>query len=253
MNTTSEQERIQIRHSDGVLTLQLNRPAQKNALSLAMYQTLAEALEAAATDKAVRVVHIVGSEDSFTAGNDLADFLQAPELTADHPARRFMSAVMALPQPLVAEVNGLAVGIGTTLLLHCDFVYASDEASFAVPFVKLGLCPEFASSRLLTQRVGPALSRRMLMLGETIDATGAERAGLVTALYPPAQLAGAVAGLCQTLTRLPPQALARTKALMRAGEQTDLEGVIERELAEFSQCLTGDECRAALAAMQQKE
>lgn len=229
-----------------VLKIQINRPAQKNALSLAMYQSLADALVWAQTADEVRVVRITGSGDSFTAGNDLADFMSAPELTQDHPARQFMRAVMGLHKPLVAEVNGAAVGIGTTLLLHCDLVYACEDAFFQLPFVKLGLCPEFGASALLAERVGVARAREMLMLGEPILASDAHRFGLINEVYSDERLEGEVDWVCRELVNRPPQALAVTKHLLRAGDQIDLEAVIEAELVEFAKCLNGDECRAAV-------
>jgi enoyl-CoA hydratase/carnithine racemase len=232
--------------ADAVLNVHINRPAQKNALSLAMYQSLADTLRWADTADEVRVVRITGNGDSFTAGNDLADFMSAPELTETHPARQFMRAVMGLQKPLVAQVTGAAVGIGTTLLLHCDFVYASDEAFFQLPFVKLGLCPEFGASVLLTERVGVVRARAMLMLGEPITAAAAERFGLINAVYSGERLAQETDWLCRELAKRPSKALAATKKLLRAGHPVNLEAVIEAELAEFAQCLKGDECRVAI-------
>ncbi|WP_049723677.1 enoyl-CoA hydratase [Gilvimarinus polysaccharolyticus] len=239
-------EQIHAECINSVLKIQINRPAQKNALSLAMYQSLADALGWAQTAAEVRVVRITGSGDSFTSGNDLADFLAAPELTEAHPARQFMRAVMGLQKPLVAEVNGAAVGIGTTLLLHCDLVYACEDAFFQLPFVKLGLCPEFGASALLADRVGVARARGMLMLGEPVTASAAYRFGLINEVYSDERLVGEVDWVCRELASRPPHALAVTKQLLRARDQLDLEAVIEAELVEFSQCLSGDECRAAV-------
>lgn len=242
-------EHIQIECEHSVLSIHINRPAQKNALSLAMYQSLADALSWAQTADEVRVVRIGGRGDSFTAGNDLADFMSAPELTPAHPARQFMGAVLGLQKPLVAQVNGAAVGIGATLLLHCDFVYASEGAFFQLPFVKLGLCPEFGASVLLAERVGAARARAMLMLGEPIVATDAERFGLINAVFSGERLAEEVDRLCRELSQRPPKALAVTKSLLRAGHPIDLEAVIETELVEFAQCLQSDECRAAVQSL----
>ena len=236
-----------------VLTIQINRPAQKNALSLAMYQSLADVLRWADTASEVRVVRITGSGDSFTSGNDLADFMSAPELTEAHPARQFMGAVMALQKPLVAEVNGAAVGIGTTLLLHCDFVYASEDAFFQLPFVKLGLCPEFGASALLAQRVGVARARELLLLGDAIAAPDAHRFGLINEVFSDERLAGEVDWVCRELANRPPEAMATSKKLLRAGAQIDLEAVIEAELVEFAKCLSGDECRAAVQKLMSAE
>lgn len=241
-------QQIQARCERSVLRLQFNRAEQKNALSQAMYQSLADALQWAQNAPEVKVVCLSGSGDSFTAGNDLADFLAAPELTEDHPARQFMRAVLALQKPLVAEVNGPAVGIGTTLLLHCDLVYACEDAFFQLPFVKLGLCPEFAASVLLAERIGAARAREMLLLGEPVSASDAHRFGLINAVYSDERLSGEVDWVCQELVKRPAEALEVTKNLLRAASQVDLEAVIAAELAEFSKCLAGPECRAALAS-----
>ncbi|MDO3382924.1 enoyl-CoA hydratase [Gilvimarinus algae] len=237
----------------GILSLVLNRPAQKNALSLAMYTSLTEALRWAAQAPEVRVVRLSGSEDSFTAGNDLADFLAAGELNSEHPAVQFMGALMALPQPMVAEVNGLAVGIGTTLLLHCDFVYASEDAYFQLPFVRLGLSPEFGASSLLARRVGEARARELLLLGDRLEALEAERIGLINGVYPLERLAEEVEWVCKELAKLPPQALARSKALLNAVAGWPLDKVIAQELDVFAQCLDGEEAKQAIAAMMNKE
>ncbi|MCP8897782.1 enoyl-CoA hydratase [Gilvimarinus xylanilyticus] len=244
---------LEVAASRGILQLRLNRAAQKNALSLAMYQSLTQALLFAATCDEVRVVRISGSDDSFTAGNDLADFLSAGELNEDHPAVQFMRAVRALPQPLVAEVNGLAVGIGTTLLLHCDLIYASEDAYFQLPFTQLGLCPEFASSTLLSKRVGHARARQLLLLGERLPALEAEQWGLINGVYPLERLGEEVDWVCGQLTKLPPGALVRTKALLNEVESWPTDQVIGRELQVFSQCLHGPEAKQVISQLMNKE
>ncbi|MBU2884652.1 enoyl-CoA hydratase [Gilvimarinus agarilyticus] len=241
-------EQVKANIMDGVLRLQLNRPQQKNALSLAMYQSLANALQWAATSDNVRVVCLAGSEDSFTAGNDLADFLRAgqggpPVLSKEHPVIQFMHSLRHLPQPIVAEVNGMAIGIGTTLLLHCDFVYAADDAYFQLPFARLGLCPEFASSALLVRRVGEARAKEMLLLGEAISAGQALGYGLLNGVFPRERLGTEVDSVCQTLALRPPQALRRSKALINQVVGWPVDRVIERELEVFSECLGGEEAQ----------
>ncbi|UTF61474.1 enoyl-CoA hydratase [Gilvimarinus sp. DA14] len=238
--------------SRGQLRLTLNREAQKNALSLAMYQSLTDALRWAAGQGDVRVVRLCGSGDSFTAGNDLADFLSAGELNESHPAVQFMRAVRELPQPLVAEVNGLAVGIGTTLLLHCDLVYASEDSYFQLPFTRLGLCPEFGASTLLAKRIGHVKARELLLLGDKLEALEAERLGLVNGVYPLERLAEEVDWVCAELGKLPPQAVARTKALLGEVEAWPTDRVIERELAVFAECLRGDEAKQVISQLMNK-
>ena len=151
---------------DGVLTLTLNRVAKKNSLTAAMYAELADRLQAAHTDKAVRVILIQGHETVFSAGNDLADFMHAPPADTDSPVFRFLSAISTCPKPLLAAVCGPAVGIGSTLLLHCDLVVAGDNAAFSLPFVNLGLCPEAASSLLVPQLLGYHRAAEALLVGE---------------------------------------------------------------------------------------
>ncbi|WP_020210248.1 enoyl-CoA hydratase-related protein [Gilvimarinus chinensis] len=238
--------------SRGQLRLTLNREAQKNALSLAMYQSLTDALRWAASEAEVRVVRLSGSGDSFTAGNDLADFMSAGELDSHHPAVQFMRAVRELPQPLLAEVNGLAVGIGTTLLLHCDLVYASEDSYFQLPFTRLGLCPEFGASTLLAKRIGHARARELLLLGERLEALEAERLGLVNGVYPLERLSEEVDWVCGELCKVPPQAVARTKALLNEVETWPTDKVIERELAVFAECLQGDEAKQVISQMMKK-
>lgn len=241
-------------HSDGkVLTLTFNRPAQKNALSLAMYQTLADALRWVATQKQVRLVVITGSEASFTSGHDLADFASAAvPLNNQHPAPQFMHALMAVPQPVMAAVNGPAIGIGTTLLLHCDLVYATDQALFQTPFVALGVCPEFGASMLLPQRVGMALANEMLLTGCKLDALAARKAGLINGVYSLERFDDEMTELIEKLLALPPAAMAASKALLNQFGKPDLTQVIEQELEVFARCLAADECRGIFKALAAK-
>lgn len=242
-------EHIAIDLQQEVLSLQFNRPQQKNALSLDMYRTLADALNWAAGQSGVRLILLTGSGDSFTAGNDLADFTGPVPLDERHPAPAFMAALMAVPQPVIAAVNGPAIGIGTTLLLHCDLVYASDQAMFQTPFVPLGVCPEFGASLLLPQRVGPALANVMLLTGHQLDAFAALKAGLINGVYSLERFDDEIAVLVEVLRELPPEALRRTKALLREPQREVLAQVIEAELAEFAECLAGEECHAILRAL----
>ena len=167
-------EHILVEREGGLLTLRLNRVDKKNALTRAMYNRMAEVLDAANADRTVRVVLITGGPECFTSGNDVADFLQAPPTGMDSPVFQFMRALFDFEKPVVAAVAGPAVGIGTTLLLHCDLVYVSRDAKLRTPFVNLGLCPEFGSSLLLPQLLGPARAAEVLLLGEPF--TGAQAA-----------------------------------------------------------------------------
>ena len=176
---------ILIHLEDGVQTLTLNRAARKNALTGAMYTQMSEALEQAATDPAVRVLVLQGDTAVFCAGNDLNDFLNNPPVGADSPVLRFLRAIASFPKPLLAAVCGPAVGIGTTMLLHCDLVYAGDNAAFSMPFVNLGLCAEGASSLVLAQLMGHQRAAEALLLGEPFYAEAALEAGLINKVLPP--------------------------------------------------------------------
>lgn len=249
-------EHIKVSLEQNVLHLQFDRPRQKHALSLDMYRTLADALNWAMGQSHVRLILLEGSDDCFTAGHDLQDFVGSHPLDENHPAPMFMAALMAVPQPVIAAVQGPAIGIGTTLLLHCDLVYASDQAVFQTPFVPLGVCPEFGASLLLPQRIGPALAKVMLLTGHSLDAFVALQAGLINGVYAREHFADEIAVLIQKLLALPPEALRRSKALLRQPQEELLASVIEAELAEFAECLAGEECRSifrAKAAQQQRK
>ncbi len=177
--------------ANGILTLEFNRPERKNAITGAMYTTLATALRNAEQDPSVRAILITGKPEIFTAGNDLDDFLNnvgVGAMTEDRPVFQFMQALEGCSKPVIAAVSGLAVGIGTTLLMHCDLVYAADSAKFSMPFTQLGLCPEFASSLLVGQAAGHARAAEKLLLGEAFPAQEAFEMGIVTKVLPAAEL-----------------------------------------------------------------
>ncbi len=201
-----------------VATIRLHRPAKRNAITTAMYVELASALTTLGADPAVRVVVLTGSGGSFTAGNDLADMQATNDLGRDSPPRRFLDALVELPQVLVVGVDGPAIGIGTTLLLHADLVYATRASVFAMPFVALGLVPEAASTLLLPAVVGHARAAAMMLLGERIDAAVAEQWGLVSGLVDggQAELDDHLRGVTAALAGAPPAALAHTRSLLRA-------------------------------------
>ena len=235
----------------GVLTLRFHRPDKKNAITAAMYGDGAAALQAAAADKHVRVVVISGSGDSFTAGNDLKDFLENPPSQADAPVFLFMATLASFPKPVIAAVNGVAVGIGTTLLLHCDLAYAVPTAKFQLPFVNLAVVPEFASSLLLPRLVGHARAAELLLLGEPFGADKALELGLINAIVAPDALADLVAAKAATIAAKPPAAVQATKALLR-GDGRDIHACIAAEAKVFGTQLASAEFKEAVAAFFEK-
>ncbi len=237
---------------DGVTTLTLNRVARKNSLTAAMYADLADALAAAAQDAAVRVVVIQGHETVFSAGNDIADFLDNPPKSADAPVFRFLHGISQFPKPLVAAVCGPAVGVGTTMLLHCDLVYAGDNAMFSMPFVNLGLCPEAASSYLVPRLMGHARAAETLLLGEPFSAESAMEWGLVNRIVPPAEAHALAQQQARKLAAKPLSSLIETKRLMKKGQDTAVAQRMQDEAASFGRMLTEPAAREAFTAFMQK-
>lgn len=238
---------IQQQQVDAVLILSMQRFDKKNALNLQMYRELSAALQSAAADPAIRVVLLQGNEHCFSSGNDLKDFLSAGELNRQHPVVEFLYTVAAFPKPLVAAVAGLAIGIGTTVLLHCDLVYAAPDCRFQLPFTQLGLCPEAASSLLLPQIAGYQRAAQYLLLGEAFSSEQAAAFGLVNEIVPAAQLLAHAASKAQALAALPAQAVLVSKALLKANSK-QTEHAIATELAEFQQLLQSDSCQQRLQA-----
>ncbi len=235
-----------------VLRLGLDRAERRNALTLDMYSALADALNSAARNPQVRVIVIEGRNGCFTSGNDLEDFMRAPNVQPDHPVVRFMHALHTCPKPVVAVVEGLAIGIGTTLLLHCDLVFVERNATLRMPFVSLGLCPEFASSYLLPQRVGAARAAALLMLNETFTGTQAAEWGIANAALDIATLQAHANSKILQLANQPPAALRRTKALLKQPHTAAIDAAIERELVEFVKGLQSAECKEAITAFKEK-
>lgn len=237
--------------ADSVLEIRMNRPEKKNALSLAMYTAMTGALEAARRDSAVRVITITGSGGCFTSGNDVTDFLANPPGGSDSPVIKFLETLIAADKPVIAAVNGLAVGIGVTMLLHCDLVYAAEAATFQLPFVNLGLVPEAASSMLLPRMAGYHRAAEILLLGERFDAATALAIGLVNSLHPESTLAGVVKEKAAALVAKPPASIRMTKALLKR----DAESVPARMAEEgkyFGQQLKSPEVREAVEAFMQR-
>jgi enoyl-CoA hydratase/carnithine racemase len=236
----------------GVATLEMARPQKKNALTHAMYDAMTAAVSAAEADEGVRALLIVGQPDVFTAGNDLEDFMQRPPANKDAPVYRFMRRLASFEKPAVAAVNGMAVGIGTTMLLHCDLVYVSTDAQFSMPFVRLGLVPEFASSLLLPWRLGHARAAEKLLLGESISGAEAVATGLATAVLASSEVLPHARRMAERFNALPPGAVRDTKRLMRAGFSAAVAGAIQAESTIFSQRLRSPEAMEAMQAFFQK-
>lgn len=240
-------------HTDtGVTTITLNRPDKKNSISVAMYAALADALTQAATSDATRVVLIQGDATVFCAGNDIGDFLNGPPGTEDSPVLRFLRAIASFPKPLVAAVCGPAVGIGTTMLMHCDLVYAGDNAAFSMPFVNLGLCPEAASSLLLPQMLGYHRAAEALLLGEPFMAEAALEVGLVNRIVPPTEANGIAQRQAQKLATKPMTALMETKRLMKMGQAGVVAQQMAQEAESFRRLLKGPAAREAFTAFLEK-
>jgi len=230
----------------GVLTLTLARPEKKNALSATMYQQLSAALTQASNDDSIRVVLLSGSDNCFCAGNDLVDFLAGGSLNHEHPTVQFLHILSQFDKPLIAAVAGLAIGIGTTALLHCDLVYATADARFQLPFTALGLCPEAASSLLLPRLIGYQRAAQYLLLGEAFDGEQALQMGLVNQLATADALLALAQQKARQLAALPAQAVQQSKRLLKQPMQQQVQHVLHQELAEFEQLLHSADCKAAL-------
>ncbi|HZO94927.1 MAG TPA: enoyl-CoA hydratase-related protein [Candidatus Baltobacteraceae bacterium] len=237
---------VSVEDRAGVRRVVLDRPDKKNALTLAMYGALAEAVATADGDD-VGAILLAARGDAFTAGNDLNDFLASPPRGDDAPAFRYLLALARTDVPIVAAVRGPAVGIGTTMLLHCDLVYASPSARFKVPFVDLGLVPEAASSVLLPRRIGRARAGAALYLGETLDAETAAALGIVTKIVPDEQLDATAEAAAAAVAAKPREAVRTTKRLVTYDRDAIAEA-IRRESQAFTERLTSEEARTAMQA-----
>lgn len=238
---------------NGVATIEIARPEKKNAITGAMYGQMAEALTAATADNAVRAVLITGQPGIFTSGNDIEDFMKRPPGgSAESPAFVFMKALIGCDKPVIAAVTGAAIGIGTTLLLHCDFVFVSDEARLAMPFVSLGLVPEFASSLIVPQLMGNVRAAEKLLLGDPFTGADAVECGIANAVLPANEVAIHARRIAERFNALPPGAVRDSKKLMRrARTQSTLETIaVEGEL--FGKRLRSPEAQEAFSAFFQK-
>lgn len=234
-----------------VCELRFNRPEKRNAITHQMYQTLAAHLHAALADEAVRAVLLSGAGASFSAGNDLNDFVSGPEFTSAHPVMDVLRTLATFDKPLVAAVHGPTVGIGVTLLLHCDLVVAARDAQLTMPFVALGLVPEAGSSLLLPRLTGQQRAAQLLLLGEPLDAAGAERLGLVNRVVEADRLLDEARSLALRLAQQPAEALRATKRLLR-GDPAELLARVEAEAQVFAARLKSAEFRAQVRALLSK-
>jgi enoyl-CoA hydratase/carnithine racemase len=238
---------IRIEREGAVLCVIFDRPEKKNALTGAMYSAATEALRQSVRDPAIGAVLFAGSGGTFTAGNDIGDFLEASGEPGEFPAFTFIKALAACETPLVAAIEGIAIGIGATIMLHCDLVYVAPGTVFRMPFVDLGLVPEAASSLLLPRRIGMARASEYLLLGETFAAEEAMRLGLVNAIVAAGELRSFAIERAGRLAAKPRAAFAATRRLMR-GEANEIHARIEEEARLFSAALHSDEARCAFAA-----
>ena len=246
-------EHLHIEHEGGLLTLRMQRPDKKNALTRAMYAGMAEVLDEAIHDPRVRVVLLTGGEQCFTSGNDVADFLQAPPSGLGSEVFQFMRALFDFPKPVVAAVAGPAVGIGTTMLLHCDLVYVSRDAVLKMPFVNLGLCPEYGSSLILPRLLGHARAAELLLLGQGFSGEQAAAWGIANqVLDDGAATLAKGREMALRFLDLAPSAVADSKRLMRAPGREELRRVIEEEGELFGQRLRSPEAIEALSAFMQR-
>ncbi|MER2598249.1 MAG: enoyl-CoA hydratase [Caldilineales bacterium] len=241
-------DQILTHQANGVLHIRINRPEKKNALTLAMYDALTAAVAAGEADAAVRVLLFSGSNGQFTAGNDLGDFINNPPDGEDSPVFRFLRTLIAAQKPVVAAVQGVAIGIGTTLLLHCDLVYAAPSARFQLPFVNLGLTPEAASSLILPQLMGHRRAAQMLLLGDTLDAAAAQAAGLINAVVTEDELEAVAMQKAQELAAKAPQAVLLSKQLMKRWSADAVRQTMSAEGEVFIQRLHSPEALEAITA-----
>ena len=246
-------EHVRVERGDGVLAITLARPERRNAITIAMYAALAEALEQARDDPAIRLVTFRGEGKDFAAGNDLADFLNAgARETGDIPVWRFLRALVACEVPIIAAVHGNCVGIGTTMLLHCDLVVAEEGTRFSLPFVDLGLVPEAASSVLLPRLVGRRLAARYLLLCEPFGVDEAEAAGLVSHRSAAGELDATFRAVLQALLAKPADAVRQTQRLLRHASRDELLERMQQESDLFAERLESAETREAIIAFFEK-
>jgi enoyl-CoA hydratase/carnithine racemase len=244
---------IEVERGDAVAQISINRPEKKNALTADMYRALSDAVESLEADSAIRVLLVCGRGEAFTVGNDLQDFMQKPwKGQAIPPAVRFIRAVAAAKKPIVAAVHGLAVGVGTTILLHCDLVYAAEDTKFMMPFINLGIVPEAASTVLLPMLIGPQRAAELFLLGASLTAQCAYEIGLVNAVVAYDALIPTARAAAQQIAERPRGAVLACKGLMRRAFRTEVERALTEEVSVISERLESPETREALSAFLEK-
>ena len=236
----------------GVMTITFNRLDKKNSITASMYAAMADAVAQAAADASVRVVLFQGHESIFSAGNDIGDFLNQPPSTQESPVFRFLRGIATFEKPLLAAVAGPAVGIGTTMLFHCDLVYAGDNAAFSMPFVNLGLCPEAASSLLAPRMFGYHRAAEALLMGDPFFAEAAQEVGLVNRVVPPTEVNGYAQAQARKLAGKPLSSLIETKRLMKGGYQQEVLAKMDEEGQSFGRMLREPAAREAFGAFMEK-
>ncbi|MBE0501658.1 MAG: enoyl-CoA hydratase [Desulfuromonadales bacterium] len=248
MTLNDEKGLIKVATSGAMLQIEIDRPKKLNAINRQMYSDMAAALLHAEQNDTIRVVLVHGSAECFTSGNDLHDFIKDPPTGEASPVFQFLTAISQARKPLVAAVSGLAIGIGTTMLLHCDLVYAGESAQFQLPFVNLGLCPEAASSLLLPQLAGYQRAAELLLLGKPFDAAKANEIGFVNKVFPDNVLLQNARAQAQLLAKQPPAAVRLTKQLMKKNSAAAVSRVISEEGEHFIEQLASSEALEALSA-----
>jgi enoyl-CoA hydratase/carnithine racemase len=236
----------------GVMTITFNRLDKKNSITSSMYAAMADAVAVAAADASVRVVLFQGHESIFSAGNDIGDFLNQPPSTQESPVFRFLRGIATFEKPLLAAVAGPAVGIGTTMLFHCDLVYAGDNAAFSMPFVNLGLCPEAASSLLAPRMFGYHRAAEALLMGDPFFAEAAQEVGLVNRVVPPTEVNGYAQAQARKLAGKPLSSLIETKRLMKGGYQQEVLQKMDEEGKSFGRMLREPAAKEAFGAFMEK-
>lgn len=242
---------VVITRAEGVLEIRLNRPEKKNALTRAMYDAMAGAFEQVDADPTLRVALLTGTGDTFTSGNDIGDFQTRAASGGESSSSRFLPTISSMQKPLIAAVNGAAIGVGTTMLMHCDLIVAARSARFIMPFTSLGLVPEAASSLLFPRLLGIQRASALLLLGEPLDAVTAHEWGLVNRVVDDGALLDTAREMARRLAALPPQAVRLTKRLIRRGAP-DVADRIEEELALFRERLASPEAAEAFRAFAEK-
>lgn len=238
--------------SGSILRIQFNRPEKKNAMTGSMYIALADFLNDAAKDNSIRVVVLHGAGDSFSAGNDLADFLKNPPGPGESPQAKLMNALVNFDKPIVAAVQGAAIGGGTTMLTHCDFVYAGESTKFQMPFINLGLVPEYGSSCSIPARIGHLRAAELILLGTPFDAHRAAELGLVTRVVPDEKLLATATETAQKLAAKSATALQASKRLMRQATREQIQQAIKIETEQFSSLLQSADAKEAFTAFLEK-